>query len=248
LAKLKASQEMNITKPILIFLLFVTATSFARVDTSFVSSNTKHDTTQANTRHFNRQTINELQADPDLKYESGPAAISLWQRFKIWLNNLLNKLFRVAATTDWGNILIAVLSIGIIVYVILRLLKVDALKMFYKETEKSPMRMAVIEENIHAMDFEKLLQEAIDKKEYRLAIRLQFLQALKILSDRHLIQWEPGKTNHDYINELSQQTLKSGFNELNFYFEYSWYGHFNVKQDLFNKVNNIFHAWRARIQ
>lgn len=98
------------------------------------------------------------------------------------------------------------------------------------------------------MDFEKLIREALEKKEYRYGVRLTFLYALKLLSDKQHVDWRPGKTNHDYLEELNEGELKTGFNELSFYFDYAWYGEFAVNENLFQRVQVIFDNWRKHIR
>lgn len=203
-----------------------------------------HDTVRVDVRHFDDAKLKKLQADPDLKYERSPAVLSLWDRFKIWLAQLIERIFTFATSTDWGNVLIGVVCLAALIYVVLRLLRVDALQMFYRRHERGAMKMTVIEEDIHQMDFDKLLDNALRTNDYRLAIRLIFLQSLKILSDRHLIAWQPGKTNHDYLRELEATPLRKGFEDLNFYFEYAWYGNFTIREDLYRKVHSLFTTWR----
>jgi hypothetical protein len=240
---------MSITR-IFLVILFCCTGSLVQAQTDSLSAasadSTWSDTTHVDVRHFDSVAVKRLQADPDLTYQSGPAVMSLWDRFKIWLKNLLEAIFYMAESTNWGNVAVGVIALVIIIYVILRLLKVDAIKMFYSHSDKGAIRMTVIDEDIHVMDFEKLLAEATTRKDYRLAIRLLFLQALKILSDKHLVQWQAGKTNQDYIQELESPDLKPGFRDLNFYFEYAWYGNFNIPEALFQKVNELFSNWRTR--
>jgi hypothetical protein len=69
-----------------------------------------------------------------------------------------------------------------------------------------------------------------------------------MLADKRFIRWEQGKTNHDYLAELTQQDLKTGFNELNYYFEYAWYGNFAVNHNLFLKVQDVFREWQNRMR
>lgn len=102
-------------------------------------------------------------------------------------------------------------------------------------------------ENIHEMDFEKLIQEATARQDFRQGTRLILLYALRLLSDQHLIQWEAGKTNHDYVNEIEAQELKTGLNEISFYFDYAWYGNFTVSPEAFEKVQATFDAWRQKL-
>jgi hypothetical protein len=197
-------------------------------------------------RAFDSLTVLQLKKDPELRYTQAPAAISLWERFKTWLRLWLNRIFKAAASADWVTVAVVIVSLIALVYVILRLLRVDALRMFYGTPEKQSYE--VFTEDIHALDFEKLIHDAIQQQEYRAAIRLLFLQALKLLADRHLIDWRPGKTNHDYVGELSASSLKKGFRELNYYFEYAWYGNFPINTPLFEKVNRLYAEWKAQIK
>lgn len=203
-----------------------------------------YDSSEIDIRHFSKTDISKLKSDPDMDYGQSPAGVNLWERFKRWLGNMVNQLFRAAVSADWTIILIVTLAILLIVYVVLRLLKVDALKMMYTGKNDS-VSYGVLDEDIHAMDFDQMIRNALQRKEFRLAIRLQFLQALKLLADNHHIVWQPGKTNHDYLDELKAKTLKTGFNELNFYFEYAWYGNFTITESHYKKVDSLFTHWRT---
>lgn len=204
------------------------------------------DSARVDVRSFDQAKLEKLKADPELDYGRSPAALNLWERFKIWLSAMLSRLFSVVENANWFNILLTILALLLVVYVILRLLKIDALTMFYTG-KKTPVSYGILDEDIHAMDFDKLIREALDKKEFRQAIRLLFLQALKLMADKNHILWQPGKTNHDYLEELTAKNLKTGFNELNFYFEYAWYGNFTINESLYQKVDSIFKEWRTNV-
>jgi hypothetical protein len=261
---------MSITRLLFVFVfLSITTASFSQeqepvtppqeiVDSLFSENETKdaqteitpqRDSSTIEVRAIDQSKLNEMREDPAMDYgQDSPAIISLWDRIKMWLFNALRWLFSIGSSTNWGNIVVGVVIILILTYVIMRLLKIDALKMFYGRADKVTINHSIIEENIHEMDFEKLIQEALARKEYRLAIRLLFLHGLKLLADRHHITWEPGKTNHDYLNELTSKELKTGFNELNFYFEYAWYGNFVITDELYNRVTDIFNNWKINIR
>jgi hypothetical protein len=127
----------------------------------------------------------------------------------------------------------------------MRLMNVDPIILLRKT--QAPLKGGVLEEDIHSLDFEKLIREAVQQQQYRLAIRLLFLQALKLLADHHHIHWQPGKTNHDYLEELTDDRLRSGFSELNFYFEYAWYGNFTISPKLFAKVAAVYENWKSTV-
>lgn len=205
------------------------------------------DTMSVNVRSFHSQTLQELKADPDLQYGVAPTvAESLWQRFWRWVGRFIESLFESATTTNWGRLFAyAFLLIGFIV-IILMILKVNAYRVFYGDAA-SPIQHHTLDENIHEMDFERLIQEALARQDHRLGVRLLFLYALKMLSDKNHIHWMQGKTNHDYLNELSSGDIKRGFSELNYFFEYAWYGNFLVTDGVYARVKQTFDEWRRRI-
>jgi hypothetical protein len=251
----------------LFFFCFLTIGSYSQQrDSTFVNDSTfsyiedggdtdesyvhgSSDSAEVSLRRVNEAILNELKSDSDLQYKEPPTiAESLWSRFFKVIGQFLEELFQTAVQTSWGNFLSYLLGLIVIVAIIMMILKVNAFQIFYSGQGAGTMSKHVLDENIHEMDFEKLIDEAVTKKDFRKAIRLLFLQALKLLSDRHFIRWDQSKTNHDYIAELKADDLKKGFHELNFYFEYAWYGNFSINDEIFSKVQNTFLAWKAKVK
>lgn len=200
-------------------------------------------------RNFNDGKLKDLKSDPDLNYKEAPTvAESLWDRLLALLAQFLDSLFRNAVTTDWGRVFSYAIGLALIVAVVMMLLRVNAFRLFYKGEGASTMPYNVLDENIHEMDFDKLIAQAVASHDYRKGIRLLFLKSLKMLADRNFIHWEHGKTNHEYLAELTKEDLKTGFNELNFYFEYAWYGNFSIDHEMFLKVQNLFTDWSGRVR
>ncbi len=205
------------------------------------------DSTSVDKRKFSDSKLEKLKNDSDLNYKEPPSvAESLWTRLWMWLLSLWYWFIEVSVTTLPGQIVFYLLGLAILVIVVMALLKVDAVRVFFSGADRA-VSYQVLHENIHEMDFEKLIREAIEKNEFRQGTRLVFLYALKILSDKHYIQWVPGKTNHEYVEELMKSDLKTGFNELSFYFDYAWYGNFQVTPDLFQKVENTFQELKSKV-
>lgn len=214
---------------------------------SVITYSSQADSLKVEKKLFDKEQLNRHKSDPDLDYKIPPTvAESLWDRFWLWIADMIDGMFDKALNTNWGRIIVYVIGLALLVVLIMLVLKVNAFRVFYSG-EGSAQKYQVLDENIHEMDFDKLIQEAMDQQDYRRGIRLLFLYALKLLSDKNLIQWELGKTNHDYIRELGRQELKSGFNELSYYFDYAWYGNFTVSRDTFIKVQNTFTNWKNRL-
>lgn len=224
-----------------------TYTSYSEEDSP--DSKGAPDSLKIDVRGFNPEKLSDLKSDSSLQYKEPPTiAESLWDRLMLWLRQLFASLFQNAITTDWGRVFAYVVGILVIIIIMMMILKVNAFKIFYSGQGANLMAHSILDENIHEMDFDKLIQEAVAQGDYRKAIRLLFLNSLKMLADKNFIHWEQGKTNHDYLTELKTPDLKAGFNELNFYFEYAWYGNFTINHEMFLKVQHVFSDWRRKIR
>ena len=220
-------------------------TENAEIDLDFIG---KIDTTFLARKSFNEAEVQKLKGNKELNYKEVPTvAESLWDRLLTWLNNIVMSLFAKATMTDLGRIFMYALGVIALIIIIMALLKVNAFRIFSGNADQGKFGYNVLHENIHEMDFDKLIREAVDKHDFRVATRLVFLNALKLLSEKHLIQWQVGKTNHDYVEEIATSELKTGLNELSFYFDYAWYGNFNINHEQYQKVDTLFQVWRTKI-
>lgn len=205
------------------------------------------DTTTVTTKAFSEEAIQKLKDNSDLNYKIPPTvAESIWVRFFTFLAKVFVHIFKGATTTGIGKAILYLLLFAIIVVTILTILKVNAFKIFFSGADGGKKNYSVFNENIHEMDFEKLIQDAVAHQKFREGTRLIFLYALKLLSDKQLIMWNPGKTNHDYVEELKELNLKTGLNELSFYFDYAWYGNFHISAETFQKLQKSFIDWRDK--
>jgi len=207
------------------------------------------DTSAVEQRSFSGNKLDKLRDDPSMQYEQ-PTTVgeSVMDRFWQWLGQLLESILETSVTTNWGRVLTWVIALTVIVAVIMMVLKVNAFNMLMGGRRAAAVSHNVLDENIHEMDFEKLIQEAINQNDYRRGVRLVFLYALKLLADKQLINWKQGKTNHDYVAELKAGDLRNGLHDLSYYFDYAWYGNFTINRELFSKVNDIFTNWKTKLR
>ncbi|HYG04359.1 MAG TPA: DUF4129 domain-containing protein [Chryseosolibacter sp.] len=205
------------------------------------------DSSEVEAKSFDADLLEKLKRDPDMRYKQPPSVgESLWERILRWIIEFILRILDGAMNTSWGNVIVYALGVALMVVIIMMLLKVNAFRILYNAQGVS--HRGGIEENIHEMNFDKLIDEAVAQNDYRRGVRLLFLYALKMLSDRHLIRWESGKTNHEYVSELQTQDLKSGLNELSFYFDYAWYGNFDITSETYHKAALIFSVWKEKIR
>ena len=188
----------------------------------------------AELREYDTDKLKELKDSGDFDYvEEKTEPPSLFRRIWNYFISMLQKIFNAATGTPVGKVLIYIGLGVLLLVVIIKILGINPRDVFYGTSDKGKAELDFFEENIHDLDFDQLLTEALSAQDYKLAIRLTYLKTLKLLSDRLLVDWEAGKTNYEYLNELKQADLRSSFKTLSYHFDYAWYGDFDVDEDIY---------------
>ena len=121
-----------------------------------------------------------------------------------------------------------------------------------KNRKFTPSSIAVsldeIEENIHEHDFRHYIQQAIEEKNYALAIRLYYLAILKELSIKKNIKWKREKTNREYLREMRSNTSYDSFRQVTQVFERVWYGNGQLAENDFQQLKPNFEQLVEKIQ
>ena len=140
------------------------------------------------------------------------------------------------------------LFVGAGAFIVLRLLEIDFTAILGRSPRRTALAYDTMAENIHEVDFATRLADAEAAGNWRLAVRLGYLQLLKNLADSGLINWQPDKTNHAYMAELpAAGPLRGAFREATRQFEYVWYGELALTAPLYAQVRAGFLALRAQL-
>lgn len=173
--------------------------------------------------------------DKDYDYSTIKPRESLWGRIRRkldkWLYELLGD-FSPRKADDWTIVALRVFAVlivaGILYFLLQYLVGKDGNFFFGKRNKTIKTEGIVLDEDIHEINFPLRIAELEQAQNFRWAIRYQFLYVLKKLSDKKIIDWNPEKTNRDYINELKDAPLKKHFSDLSHIFDYVWYGEFPI--------------------
>lgn len=170
---------------------------------------------------------------------------SLWDRIKRRFSKMWESIFGNPASAVSGIELflkiIAILAFATALFFVVRfLMGKDGNFFFSRKNKKVDIHSAVLHENIHEINFPTSIAEFENRREYRSAIRYQFLYVLKKMSDQKLIQWNPEKTNTDYIIEIASAGNKESYQKLSYIFENVWYGEQKIDEDLYVKLKGDF--------
>lgn len=105
----------------------------------------------------------------------------------------------------------------------------------FVHSRKGTLPYTVEEDTIYGVDFEKGISVALSRRDYREAVRLLYLQTLKLLSDEKRIDWQFYKTPTQYIYEVKTPAFKQLTNQ----FLRVRYGNFEATEALFSTMQSL---------
>tara|TARA_R110000850_G_scaffold277086_1_gene422295 strand:+ start:18501 stop:19328 length:828 start_codon:yes stop_codon:yes gene_type:complete len=197
---------------------------------------------------FDTSILEKYQDDPHFDYTEHVAEENFWQRFKNWLYrgwvNFWTWLFGDFKSNSFLLFLFKIfpyLIIGfIIAFLVWLFYRLNPGAKLFRSEKQAEVFFTAEEEIIKSKNIQDLIDSALQDKNYRLAVRYYFLQALKKLTDAGLINYEYDKTNSDYAREIIKEPLANTFRKITNIYEYIWYGSFEVSESDFLKAQKMF--------
>lgn len=199
-------------------------------------------------RHFNAQSLKNYASNKEFNYSTTKEKDEGGSLLGYLLAKVFEKLFSGSvAGLDLSDLITYGLILFAAVMLVLQVFSIKNPAMFAKNTEQLH-HFHIETQNIHAVDFDKLIEEAKAANNYRLAVRMQYLKTLKALSDAGLINWQINKTNFEYYYELKRENMRRQFYALTVVFESVWYGHNEISADEFSDSDNSFGQFLSLIK
>lgn len=201
------------------------------------------DSSEVHIRSINEKKLREYSLDKEFNYneDGGTVSPSWWERFWAWVWSWFKDAkSSVSASAGFWKYFFIALGVAAIIFMIVKLTGMDITTLFTGKSKVTEVPYTESLENIHEISFDEEIEKAIENHNFRLAVRLLYLKALKKLSDTGRIKWEPEKTNIAYVNELKHPVQKQLFSLLTYEFEYVWYGSFDVDNRAFEKIRASF--------
>lgn len=153
------------------------------------------------------------------------------------------------------NINPTLLKIGLVTLVICALVfllyKILGDTKFLKNTKVKTGDFSLLdeaEENLETADLEKFLREALAQKQFKSAVRIYYLMILKELFQRGFIKWKKGKTNYEYLSEMSDRKEFAYFQSLTKAFEIVWYGDVEITESDYAAISPSFNNMITRLR
>jgi hypothetical protein len=202
---------------------------------------------QEEAREFDQEAINSFKANEEFQYEESQTSSRFVQILFIIIRYIVKIIYYPFSSQSplIVRVIFYLLLIGILVYAIVRFAGVDLNNIFAQKNKKSNLQME--EEEIFDPKLEKMLQKALAKKKFRLALRYLYLLTLQKLSENNLIKVAPGKTATEYIYEIENEKIKKQFHNINYYFEYGWYGNFPVDSNIYSRADDAYNVFKKEL-
>jgi len=207
-------------------------------------------------KKFNSKKLDQYKNDKDFQYIEIKREKNFIDKFLEWLGDLFYRFLKWIfgehiATGLFASIIKAFPYVVVLILLLLILkvfLNVQTESILSGNARKSKINLSEEEEIIKNQDIKELIDKAIADKNYRLAIRYQYLYVLQLLEKKDLIQWEQQKTNHDYEQEINDTVLQNHFRDITYLYDFVWYGNFDINRDNFSKASHIFHSIEQKIK
>ncbi|MBQ8657199.1 MAG: DUF4129 domain-containing protein [Prevotella sp.] len=192
----------------------------------------------ADTIVYNASRISEWQQMDDFDYnrETVESQTSILQWLLTQLLEFFNELLHQALNleqTYWIFIAVIVVLLAVAVWVIYR-----TKPALFGWRKKDQMDYELEEDNIYGIDFDAELHKALERKNYREAVRLKYLQTLKLLTERERIDWQLHKTPTQYTLEFDD----AQFRQMTNHFLRIRYGYFEATEEIYHEVAELYAA------
>lgn len=249
----------------IINILFVFAMAWVCLPYPVMGEVPNDESTNVDVRQLTEEEVDEILQDDDYVYGREELRErrekTWWDRFKDWLRSLFKPVeipipdqpdIKVPDTSGISvfativKYLLIALFVGVVLWFIYKTWYLRPIRKKDKEIEEEDF--ITYEEDITQLDFEHWLADALSKKDFRKAVRLQFLNSLKLLAELKLINWKMNKTNYDYYFELAGHRSQPQFMDVTNTFEYIWYGDFAINKEHYESVAEDFTEFNATIK
>jgi len=199
------------------------------------------DSSDIEVRTVQESELERYQEDPDFNYEKDYESSEPWIFLLLgWVLSLMSEIFG----NQYGDFVLKLILI--IFFVIALALLLNALftgnltSSFTSKNASKKLSIELDKQHIHSVDLGKDLDKAIQKKNFRLAAKFLYLMVLRSLDDSEIIDWKADKTNHEYLTEISNSSIRNLFSKLTLYYDYTEYGDFEIDADRFLKMRSVY--------
>jgi len=214
------------------------------------------DSSQVIQKKFDQKVLESFKTQDDFNYSIAPNEANVFERIWAWLGRVVKRMLSFIFDDIGPAVGVLAAIVKAIPWIVLGLLLFFILKFFLKVNTRNAtdvletipsIQLTNDEELINNMQLNELIAQAIQVKDYRLAVRFYYLLILQKLTDKELIVWQQEKTNEDFIREVAKLKIASDFIEITQLYDFVWYGNFEINEPEFLKATTLFNTLKNKI-
>ena len=194
------------------------------------------------------ESIETYQNDEAFNYEAEPEESQSWMMlFLFWVLEIFGKIFGNTygvISLRFFLILFFLIALGLLINA---MFKGNLRSAFTGQSASKKLKVDLNSEHIDSVDLDKMMKEAIQNKDFRLAARYLYLKALQNLNEANLIVWAVDKTNTEYLNEIQNHPGKEAFSKLTLIHDYTEYGDFEIDDSGFSTMKRHYDNLVAKL-
>lgn len=214
------------------------------------------DSSQVIQKKFDQKVLESFKTQDDFNYSIATNEANVFERIWAWLGRVVKRMLSFIFDDIGPAVGVLAAIVKAIPWIVLGLLLFFILKFFLKVNTRNAtdvletipsIQLTNDEELINNMQLNELIAQAIQVKDYRLAVRFYYLLILQKLTDKELIVWQQEKTNEDFIREVAKLKIASDFIEITQLYDFVWYGNFEINEPEFLKATTLFNTLKNKI-
>ncbi|MCG8373587.1 MAG: hypothetical protein MI700_08650 [Balneolales bacterium] len=183
-----------------------------------------------------------------LYYEEEETVPTLWQRFVMWLRELLGEWVTITWVEWFLKITAAIAFVFVLVLLINQITRGELKNAFMRRKNRTILDLRLGNKEIQNSELDQLIDYAIRNKQFGLAVHYLYQKALFLLRKNDLINWKQDKTNLDYLLELGDHPAASSFDRLTYFHDYVDYGDFPIDEPRFVLVQKVYQQFLDHLE
>jgi hypothetical protein len=188
-------------------------------------------------RKVPEKVMNELKADKALRYEKKKEKETVNPQNFSWLQKIFMAIIFIIVQLRFLILLLLLGGIGLLLFVFL---KRNGYVFRRKKSDDLDTAVKLTDEELDVQTYQAQIEQAISAGKFRIAVRLLYLQTLRVLMDKGIVTYGKEKTNAAYLRSMISTPWYKLFATLTLDYEYIWYGEMPVDGEQFNVIHRQF--------
>jgi len=194
-------------------------------------------------REIPGEKLNTYRKNKDFNYSEEKESASFIDNFFNWLFRSIDIGPSSSREEKVGYWVLVSIVVCIVAFGVYRVFGLDKIGLFQRKNQFGALSGLNLNEEEDLRNLDSMIKEAVQSENFREAIRFWYYKTLDLLNRKGQITLKTWKSNQNYLFELEGKPGFDTFRILTYYFDYSFYGGFQVNPLQYKEIEKIFQAF-----